>query len=177
MFMKSAIHQSVLTATEGEPYPLGSSIISEGVNFSLFCKNGTLVELLLFNHVDDIKPARVLTLNAGINRTYHYWHIFVPGIGKGQLYAYRIHGPYEPSNGHRYNAAQVLLDPYANIVAVPGKYNRRDWVDLNESLSPSMKSMVADLDSYDWEGDKRLKLPFGKTIIYEMHVSGFTKNS
>src|SRR3954454_11633796 len=108
----------------GESFPLGSTIFPGGVNFSLFCKNGTGVELLLFDHVDDVKPAKVISLDAKRNRTYHYWHMFVPGISNGQLYAYRIHGPFEPWNGYRYDAIQVLLDPYCNVVVVPENYNR-----------------------------------------------------
>src|SRR4051812_1861878 len=109
---------------EGESFPLGSTIYPGGVNFSLFCKNGTSVELLLFDHIDDVEPSEIITLDASLNRTYHYHHTFVQGIGNGQLYAYRINGPYEPGNGHRFDATKILLDPYANAVAVPEHYQR-----------------------------------------------------
>jgi glycogen operon protein len=108
----------------GQSFPLGSTLFLDGANFSLFCKNGTSVELLLFNHIDDIEPAKVITLDAKRNKTYHYWHAFVPNIAEGQLYAYRVHGPFEPWNGHRYDATKVLLDPYAKVVAVPESYRR-----------------------------------------------------
>jgi isoamylase len=165
-----------LPSENGESFPLGSDIFPGGVNFSLFCKNGTAVELLFFNHVDDIEPARVITLDAKKNRTYHYWHVFVPGIENGQLYAYRIHGPYEPASGHRFDATKTLLDPYSNVVAVPGKYNRSSHCFSAASKTPAMKSVVADLSLYDWQDDKHLRLPFAKTVIYEMHVAGFTHN-
>src|SRR4051794_8085028 len=99
----------------GESFPLGSTIFPQGVNFSLFCKNGTSVALLLYDAIDDVEPAKVITLDAKRNRTYHYWHIFVPGLAKGQLYAYRIDGPFEPSNGHRFDTTKALLDPYSNV--------------------------------------------------------------
>jgi len=161
---------------KGESFPLGSTIFPDGVNFSLFCKNGTGVELLLFDHVDDIEPSRTIKLDIKRNRTYHYWHIFVAGIVNGQLYAYRINGPFEPMDGHRFDAARMLLDPYANAVAVPESYNRSAARLSTGNTTPAMKSVVADLSLYDWEGDIRLMRPFAKTVIYEMHVGGFTRN-
>jgi len=160
----------------GESFPLGSTLFPDGANFSLFCKNGTSVELLLFNSIEDIEPARVITLDARRNKTYHYWHIFLPDIVSGQLYAYRIGGPFEPWNGHRYDSTKILLDPYAKIVAVPESYRRSGADFLAANKTPAMKSVVADLSLYDWEGDTRLKRSFAKTIIYEMHVGGFTRN-
>lgn len=160
---------------EGESFPPGSTIYPEGVNFSLFCKNGTSVELLLFDHVDDTEPSQVIALHPQLNRTYHYRHTFVQGIGNGQLYAYRINGPYEPGKGHRFDATKILLDPYANAVAVPENYQRRKKI-LQQQNTPCLKSVVADLSLYDWEEDKHLKTSFSKTVIYEMHVAGFTRN-
>jgi glycogen operon protein len=161
---------------EGESFPLGATIFPDGVNFSLFCKNGTSVELLIFDHVEDIEPSRIIQLDAKRNRTYHYWHIFLPGIINGQLYAYRINGPFEPMNGHRFDAAQTLLDPYAHVVAVPNGYERSTVNLPAEKRAPAMKSIVADLSLYDWGDDMRLKRSFAKTVIYEMHVGGFTRN-
>ncbi len=160
----------------GESFPLGSTLFTDGTNFSLFCKNGTSVELLLFDHIDDIEPAIVMTLDARQNKTYHYWHTFLPNISQGQLYAYRIHGPFEPWNGHRYDPTKILLDPYAKIVAMPDGYNRSGDDFSVAHRTPSMKSVVTDLSLYDWEGDTHLKRSFAKTVIYEMHVGGFTRN-
>lgn len=172
------LHENISRPSEfGESFPLGSTIFPEGVNFSLFCKNGTLVELLLFDSVDDLQPSKVITLDVQKNKTYHYWHTFVQGIANGQLYAYRIHGPFEPWNGHRFDASQILLDPYANVVAVPAAYDRSSSLLPLEKRTPSMKSVVADLSLYDWEEDKHLLRSFAKTVIYEMHVAGFTRNA
>ena len=159
----------------GMSYPLGSTLLKGGANFSLFCKNGTKIELLFFDHVDDLTPVRTITLDAIKNRTYHYRHIFVPGIENGQLYAWRIHGPCETEKGFCYNSKNILLDPYAHIVAVPQGYKRSADPDAAENY-PCMKSMVTDLLKYDWEGDRHLNRPFSQTVIYEMHVAGFTKN-
>ena len=160
----------------GQSFPIGSTVHNNGVNFSLFSKNASSVELLLFNDVNDVIPARVITLDAKKNRTYHYWHVFISGIGHGQLYGYRVNGPFEPTQGHRYDPSKVLLDPYAKLVAVPDGYNREATAVYGEAHIPAMKSVVADLSLYNWEGDKHPQHPFAKTIIYEMHVGGFTKN-
>jgi len=171
-------HENISQPSEfGESFPLGSTIFPGGVNFSLFCKNGTSVELLFFDKVDDIQPSKVIILDPKQNHTYHYWHKFVPGIVSGQLYAYRIYGPFEPQNGHRFDATQILLDPYANVVAVPENYDRGSFNRPLENRTPAMKSVVANLLLYDWEDDKHPRTPFAKTVIYEMHVAGFTRNS
>jgi len=95
-----------------------------GVNFSVYSKNSTAIELLLFEHVDDVGPARVIALDPKQNHTYHYWHVFVSGLKPGQVYAYRAHGPYQPDQGLRFDGDKVLLDPYGRGVALPKSYNR-----------------------------------------------------
>jgi glycogen operon protein len=160
----------------GETFPLGATIVPGGVNFSLFCKNGTAVELFLFDDVEAITPSKIIKLDPKRNRTDQYWHVFVPGLTSGQLYAYRIDGPSDPANGHRYDPSSILLDPYANVVAVPEKYNRRPNAAEKTSGTPAMKSAVADLSLYDWENDKPIERPFAETVIYEMHAAGFTLN-
>src|SRR3984885_6572357 len=127
------------------------------------------VELLLFNHEDDTTPARIIGLDAASNRSYHYWHVFVPSIKGGQLYGYRVDGPWDPANGQRFDASRVLLDPYARAVAVPLGYSR-------EAGAPAMKSVTIDSDDYDWEGDRPLQRLASHTVIYEMHVRGFTRH-
>lgn len=169
------ISSQAVVIEKGEAYPLGSTLLSGGVNFSLFCKHGTSVELLLFDRAEDIEPSRVITLDARYHRTYHYWHVFVPGLSNGQLYAYRIQGPFDLSRGHRYSDKSILLDPYAKAVAVPETYQRYAYK-IGGDASPPMKSAVADLSLYDWQDDKRLLRPFAQTIIYELHVAGFTRN-
>ena len=93
---------------------------ADGVNFSVFSKHATGVELLLFDHVDDdAQAARVIRIDPAANRTYHYWHVFVPGVTAGQIYGYRVEGPWDPANGMRFDPTKVLLDPYGRGVAVP----------------------------------------------------------
>ena len=160
----------------GESYPLGSTCFPEGVNFSLFCKNGTSVHLLFFDNIDDLEPAREIELNKTNNRSNHYWHAFVKGFKPGQLYAYRIDGPREIAAGHLFDFNKILLDPYSKAVAVPSGRKRSASAKSGKTDCPSMKSVVADLSTYDWEGDKRLRRAFSQTVIYEMHVGGFTRN-
>ncbi len=160
----------------GQSFPIGPTIHSTGVNFSLFAKNATLVELLLFDHADATQPSSVIPLDPSINRTYHYWHVFVRGIGHGQYYTYRIHGPYDTGQGHRYDPSKSLVDPYAKLVVVPQGYNRKSNAPFGQLPTPAMKGMVTELKGYDWEGDIHPRHPWSKTIIYEMHVGGFTKN-
>src|SRR5690242_17047749 len=95
----------------GTSFPLGATVSAEGTNFSIFSKHSTAVEILLFDHVDDPEPAQVIELNRDRNRTYHYWHAFLPGIAAGQIYAYRVAGPFDPIKGLRFDPQKVLLDP------------------------------------------------------------------
>src|SRR5690348_16547318 len=97
--------------------PLGATVVDGGVNFSLFTRHATGVELLLFDGAEDARPARVIRIDPTTNRTYHYWHVFVPDIRPGQIYGYRVEGPFEPLSGMRFDAAKVLLDPYGRGVA------------------------------------------------------------
>ena len=134
------------------------------------------LELLLFDDVDDSKPARVIKLDPQLNRTFHYWHVFVPGLKPGQMYAYRAYGPFDPKRGHRFDAQKVLLDPYGRGVAIPTNYSREAASRPGDNAAFAMKSVLADLSNYDWEGDAPLYHPFSQTIIYEMHVRGFTRH-
>ena len=160
----------------GSSFPLGATVSRGGVNFSVFSKSGTAVDLLLFDKVDDAKPASVISLDPRINKTYHYWHVFVPGLEAGQLYGFRVTGPFEPGRGLRFDPDKVLLDPYGLAVAVPQQYSRVAACKPGDNTAVAMKSVVADLRKYDWEGDAPLKRPFARTVIYEMHVGGFTRH-
>src|SRR5262249_26263297 len=102
----------------GRSSPLGATIADGGVNFSLFSRTATGVELLLFDR-DAAGPARAIRLNPATNHTYHYWHAFVPGVKAGQLYGYRVEGPAAPDRGLRFDPTKVLLDPYGRGVVVP----------------------------------------------------------
>jgi isoamylase len=161
----------------GSSAPLGASIFPGGVNFSVFSKNATLIELLLFDDAAAPEPARIIPLAAKGHRTYHYWHAFVPGLEPGQVYAYRAHGPLAPERGLRFDAEKVLLDPYGLAIAVPDSYDRLAAIRPGGNAAVAMKSVVADLGRYDWEGDQPLRRPFAETIIYELHVRGFTRHA
>src|SRR5436190_11025800 len=108
----------------GRTGPLGATVADGGVNFSVFSRNALGVELSLFDREDAARPSQVITLDPAGNRTYHYWHTFVPAVRPGQLYGYRVQGPYDPANGNRFDGAKILLDPYGRAVAVPSKYSR-----------------------------------------------------
>jgi isoamylase len=160
----------------GQSFPIGPSYSPEGVNFCLFSKNAVLVELLFFDQVDDITSSVTFRLDPSFNKTYHYWHIFIHGVKIGQLYAYRIHGNYAPEKGHRFDSSKILLDPYSKVVSIPNKYHRKALNKFGVADGNSPKSVIADLSSYDWEGDFHPRIPFSRTVIYELHVGGFTKN-
>ena len=161
---------------QGKSFPLGATLVPGGANFSVFSKYSAGVHLLLFDGADASKPSRVIDLDPRTNRTYHYWHVFVPGITVGQIYAYRVAGPFDPKRGLRFDAAKVLLDPYGKCIARPAGHNREAARHPGDNTATALKSVVVDTGSYNWEGDEPLGRPFAKTIIYEMHVGGFTRH-
>lgn len=157
----------------GKPWPLGATIIDGGVNFSVFSPEATRVELLLFDHVEDVTP-RVIKLLPKENKSYYYWHIFVPNIGKNQLYGYRVYGEYNPKKGYLFDASKVLVDPYAK--AIIGVYDRKLAHEFGvDNIHSCLKSAVIS-DEFDWEGDVSPKHSLASSVVYEMHVAGFTKN-
>ena len=158
------------------PSPLGATVVPQGVNFSLFSRSATGVELLFFDRDDDARPGRVIRLDPGANRTYYYWHLFVPGARAGQLYGYRVSGASDPASGLRFDPMKVLLDPYGRGVVVPKNYSRSAATQDGDNAAAAMKSVVVDPAAYDWEGDRPLQRPSSRTIIYEMHVRGFTRH-
>ena len=160
----------------GSSAPLGATPSAGGVNFSVYSRDATAVELLLFDEADDAKAARVVRLEPSANRTYHYWHVFVPDLRPGQLYAYRVEGPFDPSIGLRFDPTKVLLDPYGRGVIVPDTYRHDAARKPGDNAATAMKSVVADVSTYDWEGDRPLQRPSSRTIVYEMHVRGFTRH-
>ncbi|MFM7265810.1 MAG: glycogen debranching protein [Cyanobium sp.] len=142
--------------------PLGATLTADGVNFSLYAREATAVCLCLFDAVDDPEPRAVYRLADEQHRTAHYWHIHLRGLAEGQLYAYRLEGPQEPARGLRFDPSRLLIDPYGLALARPA-----------DSALP-WKSVVVDPDRYDWEGDQPLRRPVRETVIYELHVRGFT---
>lgn len=164
------------TVSPGQSSPLGATNLNGGVNFSVFSRNATAMELLFFDREDDPRPSRVMPLDPATSRSYHYWHAFIPGVQPGQVYGYRARGQFEASRGMRFDPSKVLLDPYGRGVVVPRRYSREAARHPGDNCATAMKSVVVDPSTYDWEGDKPLKRPSSRTIIYEMHVRGFTRH-
>jgi len=171
--MKSNQSSNVLP---GKSFPLGATVYPDGVNFSVYSKSSAALALLLFENSRSQAPERVIALDPKINRTFHYWHVFIPGLKQGQLYAFRAYGPFDPQNGYRFDAEKILIDPYGKAIAVPEEYSRQAASEACDNAATGMKSVVADLSGYDWEGELPLHTPFSQTVIYEMHVGGFTRH-
>jgi glycogen operon protein len=167
----------------GESYPLGATWQGEGVNFAVFSEGATGVDLCLFDDTESHRASRVIRLP---EYTDHVWHGFVPGLKPGQLYGFRAHGPYEPEKGLRYNGNKLLVDPYAKAIA--GKIRWGDEVfaytlgnprgdltrDYRDDAWGVPKSIVID-PAFDWGGDRHPGIPPHQSLIYEVHVKGFTK--
>jgi isoamylase len=160
----------------GSAAPLGATVTTMGTNFSVFSKHATGIELLLFDRVDDRRPARVIPIDSVTNRQYHYWHTFVAGVRAGQIYGYRALGPFDPASGRRFDPEKVLLDPYGRGVVVPQGFSRDAASEKGDNTATAMKSVVVDPAGYDWEGDRPLNIPSSRTVVYEMHLRGFTKH-
>jgi isoamylase len=169
------------TVYPGSPFPLGATWDGEGVNFALFSENATAVDLCLFeSKTNKEKRVRVKEVDN------HIWHAYVPKLKPGQLYGYRVYGPYEPQNGHRFNPNKLLIDPYAKALSERVEWNNaifgyeighseEDLSFSEEDSAPFIpKSVVVD-PSFDWDNDKAPKIPYHKSIIYEAHVKGLTQ--
>ncbi len=159
---------------EGRSFPLGATLSAEGANFSVYSKHATGIDLLLFDSVDDDRAKRVISIDPATNRTYHYWHVFVSGVKAGQIYAYRVRGAFDPASGMRFDPAKVLVDPYGRGAVVPKNYSRDAARGKGDNAAAAIKSVVTNPHAYDWGGDAPPKRPSSQTIIYEMHVRGFT---
>src|SRR5262249_32368240 len=151
----------------GKAHPVGAHVGDGGVNFSVFSENADAVDLLLFEHPDDPQPSRVIPLA----RDFHFWHAFVPGLRAGATYAFRATGPDEPP--FRFAHEKTLLDPYARQVET-ARWSRAAAASPGNNVETSLRARVVDPDAYDWEGDVPLARPLDETIIYELHVGGFT---
>ena len=160
---------------QGSPHPFGSTPESGGTNFSLYSSSANRVQLLIFAKPDDLEPVKVIELSSDDNRSFNIWHAFVEGVVPGMGYAYRVDGPHEPWNGHRFDFEKVLVDPYSkgNCLSL---WERGPACMAGDNLHKSMRSVVIDTGNYDWEGDQPLRHPMSETIVYEMHVGGFTKS-
>lgn len=166
----------------GEPYPLGATWDGSGVNFALFSENATGVELCLFDGPDENRETRI----AMQDQTDMVWHVYLPAARPGQLYGYRVHGPYAPQEGHRFNPAKLLRDPYAKAISGMPKWHDALFgytighpdadlsKDNRDSAKYAPKCVVVD-PAFSWASDTPPKIPWDRTIIYELHVKGFTK--
>lgn len=163
-------------APNGTPTPLGARVLPAGVNFSVYARQALGVDLLLFPEPDAPRPDRVISLDPAANRTHHYWHVFVPEVGHGQVYAWRVRGPRRAGSGHAFDGDKVLLDPYGKAVCGLGIYKRLASAAQGDNGPCALRSVVVDNDLYDWEGDRPLSPAGRREVIYEMHLAGFTKS-
>ena len=166
---------ATFAADPGVAHPLGIAVYPEGVNFSLFSQAATGVDLLLFDDPSAVEPVQVIRLDPFRNKTFHMWHVFLRGCGPGTFYAFRVHGPMDPAAGHRFNPNKVLISPYARGICKP-LWKRADAAGPRDNLATSMRCAVVDPSRYDWEGDRPLERPIHESIIYELHVGGFTRS-
>jgi isoamylase len=169
------------TIWPGRPFPLGPVWDGHGTNFSLFSEHAERVELCLFD-ADDRETRFEVT-----ERTAFNWHCYLPEVGPGQRYGYRVHGPYEPGRGLRFNPDKLLLDPYAKAIEGPIRYDVANVLpyvpggpdadltpDDEDDVDAIPKCVVVD-EGFDWEDDRHPRTPWNRTVIYEMHVKGFTR--
>ncbi len=165
-----------LKTSIGKPAPIGATCYENGVNFSIYSHTAKGIELLLFKKPDDTEPSHIIVFDPEVNKSTNYWHIFVEGIGSGQLYGYRVHGQFIPEKGYRFDPSKVLVDPYARAV-IDDYYDRKLAKNYGkDNLAKCLKSIVVDTSDYDWEGDEPLNRPLNDSVIYEMHVRGFTQD-
>ena len=163
-----------LNTLPGKSYPLGATVHAEGVNFCIFSKDADYLELLFFDNADDEEPSSVIKLDKRVNRTFYYWHVFVLDIRPGQLYAYRAFGPYNREKGFLFEPDKILVDPYAKAIIQPQAFSRKAAIMPGNNCAQALKSAVIPEGEYDWEGDEPLNIPYSTSVIYEMHVKGFT---
>ncbi len=175
-------HNSKKKLSPGKFYPLGATLREDGVNFALFSQDAKEVFLLLFDRPDG-DPTDVIRIE---NRDRFIWHVFIHGVGEGQLYGYKVRGEFNPGWGFRFNENKLLLDPYAK--AVSGKCRNDDNLLLAYDVNAAGKDLTLDNrdssrvipkgvvmgDDFDWQGDRPPDLPLNDLVIYEVHAKGFT---
>ena len=180
--MTSELAGAPIEILPGEHLPVGATWDGEGTNFSLFSEHAEGVELCLFDDIGGEQRIRVE------DRTAFHWHCYLPGIGPGQRYGYRVHGPWAPEDGHRFNPAKLLIDPYAKAIdgtvewsvanthpyPLDGRENADLVRDEQDDAAAIPKSVIVD-DAFDWEDDEPPGRPWTEAVIYELHVKGFTR--
>ena len=165
----------------GHPYPLGATWDGKGVNFALFSEQATNVELCLFDEREGFREAERISLP---ERTYQVWHGYLPDVEPGAVYGYRVHGPHAPSDGIRFNPHKLLLDPYARSIARDLSWDdslfgyrvgeSTDTLDHRDSAGFAPLARVID-PAFNWGDDRPPQIPWHRTVIYELHIRGFTK--
>ena len=167
----------------GSPYPLGATWDGEGVNFAIFSEHATAVDLCLFGAADSGEAMETIAMPEA---TDDVWHVYLPDARPGTLYGYRVHGPYEPSQGHRFNPAKLLIDPYAKAVSegikwsddlfgyTIGSKDKDLSLNTRDSAAAMPKCVVVD-PAFTWGDDRSPRTPWNRTVIYECHVRGMTK--
>jgi len=176
----------VQAVRSGVPFPLGARRRGDGINFAIFSRHATGVRLDLFAGAEDATPTRSIVLDAAHNKTGDIWHVWLAGIPPGQLYGFRIAGPYAPHEGHRFNPNKLVVDPYATAIAPIARHDRHRAAGYDPS-SPAKDLSFSDVDNadtapkcvvthedFDWQGDQPLRHPWESTVIYELHVRGYT---
>jgi isoamylase len=176
----------VQSIRSGMPLPLGARARGNGVNFAIFSRNATGVRLDLFDHPEDSVPARTILLDSARNKTGDIWHLWLEGIRPGQLYGFRFAGPYAPHEGHRFNPTKLVVDPYATAIALAPKSDFLPCLGYDSS-SPQKDLSFSEADDaatapkcivthtdFDWQGDQPLRSSWESTVIYELHVRGYT---
>ncbi len=167
----------------GKPYPLGATWDGVGVNFALFSQHATRVDLCLFDSLDATHETECITMP---EQNDDVWHVYIPYLKPRQLYGYRVHGPYEPEHGHRFNPHKVLIDPYAKAISgtitwddsmhgYPIGHPKADLAFDTRDSAPFMPRCVVVDNAFPWGDDLRPDIPLHKTVIYELHVKGFTQ--
>src|SRR5438105_3721627 len=173
---------TVVRVWPGHPYPLGATWDGEGVNFSIFSEHATGAQLCLFDHPDDAKPTVEIDLH---ERTDMIWHCYLPDVRGGQLYGWRIDGPYDPEQGHRFNPNKLLVDPYAKALSGPVQWSdglygytigdpAEDRSFDDRDSAGDMPKCIVIPPEFTWGEDRKPGTPWNRTVIYECHVRGMT---
>jgi glycogen operon protein len=164
---------SKLAVRAGSRQPLGATLHGDGVNFAVFSPRAKQVWLRLYRASTDLEPHAEIELDAAVNRTYGFWHVFVAGARAGWLYTWRADGPDEPAAGLRFDARRELLDPWAKLVS-DAVWDRE--AAINGDYASALRAEIVAADEYDWEGDRPLRRSLQDSVIYELHVGGYTRH-
>jgi isoamylase len=166
----------ISAARPGRAAPLGASVTGISTNFAVFCPAAAAMELLLYAEAGAADPAAVITLDPTLNRTDTYWHVEVPGVGHGQVYAWRVAAVTPAADGFRGDVGKVLLDPYARAVANAEAWDRDAARRPGANGPTALRAVVVDPQLFDWQGDAPLPPEAGRELIYELHVGAFTRH-